>query len=113
VSAPAHSHALKSPGGESGARDASLTLTAQCSNCAAWRAASPAGAGHASTQVNGFCSRGLYPDAGALLCQKYTASHAFQQQIISTMLKEEGPMAMPVKLVSGRKSVKKLTRGKR
>lgn len=87
-------------------RDASLTLTAQCSNCAAWRATGPAGAAHASMEVNGFCSRGLYPDAGALLCKQYTASHAFQQQIISTMLKEEGPMAMPVKLMGGRKSAK-------
>jgi hypothetical protein len=90
-----------------------MTLTAQCSNCAAWRTTAPGATSHATNEVNGFCTRGLYPDAGALLCQKYTASHAFQQQIISTMLKEEGPMAMPVKLVSGRKSVKKLTKGRR
>jgi hypothetical protein len=83
-----------------------MTLTAQCSNCAAWRSAGPAGAGHQTADVSGFCSRGLYPDAGALLCQSYTASHAFQQQIISTMLKEEGPMAMPVKLIGGRKSAR-------
>ncbi|GEM_PF-4565877 len=90
-----------------------MTLTAQCSNCAAWRTTTPGATGHATHEVSGFCTRGLYPDPGALLCQKYAASHAFQQQIISTMLKEEGPMAMPVKLVSGRKSVKKLTKGRR
>ena len=85
-----------------------MTLTAQCSNCASWRTTGASVAGHAAMDVSGFCSRGLYPDAGALLCQKYAVSHHFQQQIISTMLKEEGPMAMPVKLISGRKSVKKM-----
>ena len=83
-----------------------MTLTAQCSNCAAWRTTGASSPGHQTTDVGGFCSRGLYPDAGALLCQKYTASPSFQQQIISTMLKEEGPMAMPVKLVGGRKSAR-------
>lgn len=81
-----------------------MTLEAQCSNCAAWRH-TPSD-GHASAAGIGFCSRGLMPDAGSTLCQRYEASHAFKQQIISTMLREGGPMAMPVKLVGGRKSAR-------
>ena len=83
------------------------TLVAQCSNCASWRSA-PVNGGHASTDGLGYCARGLFPDEGKLLCAQYNVSHAFQQRIISTMLKEEGPMAMPVKLVGGRRSAKKL-----
>ena len=86
-----------------------MTLTAQCSNCASWRLTSAVG-GHASTEGVGYCAKGLFPDAGALLCRQYAASHSFQQQIISTMLKEGGPMAMPVKLIGGRKSARHLKR---
>lgn len=87
------------------------TLVAQCSNCASWRLTTGTG-GHASTEGVGYCSRGLFADAGALLCQKYEASSAFKQQIISTMLKEQGPMAMPVKLIGGRKSARNMRRNK-
>jgi hypothetical protein len=82
------------------------TLVARCSNCAAWRFTDAVG-GHASTADVGHCARGLSPDAGQPLCSRYEASHAFRQQIISTMLKEGGPMAMPVRLVGGRRSARK------
>lgn len=85
-----------------------MTLVAQCSNCASWTATPDLG--HATSAGVGFCSRGLLPDPGQALCGRYRVSHAFQQHIISTMLKEGGPMAMPVKLVGGRKSAKKLKR---
>jgi hypothetical protein len=81
------------------------TLVASCSNCAAWRLTTATG-GHASTEGVGYCARGLFPPASEPRCESYTASHAFQQAIISTMLKEGGPMAMPVKLIGGRKSAK-------
>lgn len=78
------------------------TLVAQCSNCTSWQKTPDFG--HATAAEQGFCGRGLYPDANALLCQRYDATPAFRNQIISTMLREEGPMAMPVKLVGGKKS---------
>lgn len=80
-------------------------LVAQCSNCVSWRQTPDHG--HATAANQGFCGRGLYPDAGQPLCQKYEATSAFKQKIISTMLIEQGPMAMPVKLVGGRQSAKK------
>jgi hypothetical protein len=82
------------------------TLVAQCSNCAAWRLTDAVG-GHASTDGVGYCARGLAPDAGKPLCSRYEATPAFRQQIISTMLKEQGPMAMPVRIVGGRRSARK------
>lgn len=93
-------------------RDARVTTTllAQCSNCAAWRE-QPALGGHVSTDGQGYCSRGLLPDEGKLLCGQYRASPAFQQRIIGTMLREEGPMAMPVRLVGGRRSARRHRRG--
>ena len=81
------------------------TLVAQCSNCTSWRLA-PTMGGHVSTDGMGYCAQGKMPDAGEVLCSRYNVSHTFQQRIISTMLKEEGPMAMPVKLIGGRKSAK-------
>lgn len=88
------------------------TLVAQCSNCASWRVA-PAMGGHVSTDGMGYCSKGKMPDAGQVLCSQYNVSHTFQQHIISTMLKEQGPMAMPVRLVGGRKSAKGHNKKKR
>lgn len=85
-----------------------MTLTAQCSNCAAWRHTSDNG--HATASHVGFCGRGLAPPQGQLLCQQYQASAAFKQEIISSMLKDHGPMAMPVKLVGGRRSAKEFTK---
>lgn len=66
--------------------------------------------GHASTQGLGFCSRGFFPAQGEPRCDKYEVSARFRNEIISTMLREGGPMAMPVKLVGGRKSARKLQR---
>lgn len=86
-----------------------MTLVAQCSNCASWQKAPlDAGAGHATLAVSGFCGRSLAADPGDVLCQQYQASKAFAQEIISTMLKEQGPMALPVKLVGGRQSARRL-----
>jgi hypothetical protein len=62
------------------------------------------------SQATGFCMKGLLPDEGKPLCGSYQVSVAFKNEIISTMLKEGGPMAMPVKLVGGRKSAKKMRR---
>lgn len=89
------------------ARDATLTLVAQCSNCAHWR--NDPQPGHASLS-QGFCLKGLAPEPGAILCPTYNVSHAFKNEIISTMLIEGGPMAMPVRLVGGRKSARKKKR---
>ena len=79
-------------------------LVAQCSNCVSWRHTPDHG--HATAANQGFCGKGLYPDAGQPLCQRYEATSAFKQHIISTMLTEHGPMAMPVKLVGGKRSAK-------
>lgn len=85
-------------------------LVAQCSNCNSWRTTQALG-GHATTDGLGYCGKGLYPDAGAVLCQKgYEPTHAFQQKIISTMLKEQGPMALPVKLMGGRQSAREMNK---
>lgn len=67
--------------------------------------------GHATTDGVGYCGKGLFPDAGAVLCQKgYEPTHSFKQQIISTMLKEQGPMALPVKLMGGKKSAREMNK---
>lgn len=79
-----------------------MTLLAQCSNCASWRTSAPVG-GHVSTGGMGFCHRGLFPAQGELLCAKYEVSSAFKNEIISSMLKEHGPMAMPVKIMGGKR----------
>lgn len=97
-----------SPRGAFPKRDARVTLLAQCSNCASWR--HTADHGHVTASNVGFCGRGLFPPQGQLLCQQYQASAQFRQDIISSMLKDHGPMAMPVKLVGGRRSAKELTR---
>ena len=81
-----------------------MTLNAECSNCAAWRTTPDFG--HATSAGQGFCGKALAPPQGEPLCQQYEASHAFKQLIISTMLKEQGPMALPVKLVGGKKSAR-------
>ena len=81
-----------------------MTLVAECSNCAFWQ--NTPNLGHATSAGVGFCGKALFPPQGEPLCQQYEASHAFKQLIISTMLKEQGPMALPVKLVGGRKSAK-------
>lgn len=85
-------------------------LMAQCSNCVSWTRTPDLG--HPTASNVGFCGRGLAPDAGQLLCQRYEATPAFKQLIISTMLKEQGPMAMPVKLVGGKRSAKEFTKKK-
>lgn len=82
-----------------------MTLLAQCSNCVSWRFTEDLG--HATAANVGFCGKGRAPDAGAHLCQShYEATPRFKQQIISQMLVEGGPMAMPVKLVGGQKSAR-------
>lgn len=81
-------------------------LVAQCSNCASWRHTPDHG--HVTAANVGFCGRGLFPPQGEPRCDRYEITPAFRQQIISTMLKEQGPMAMPVKLVGGRQSAKKM-----
>ena len=87
-------------------------LVAQCSNCMQWRHTPDVG-GHATASGVGFCGRGLFPPQGEPRCDQYEITPAFKQLIISTMLKEQGPMAMPVKLVGGRQSAKKLQRQRR
>ncbi len=82
-----------------------MTLQAQCNNCASWVQPAPDPV-RPTLSGPGFCGRNLAPPAGEVLCHQYTTSRAFQQQIISTMLKEQGPMAMPVKLMGGRKSAR-------
>lgn len=84
-------------------------LVAACSNCAAWRHTPDVG--HATASGVGFCSQGWFPPQGEPRCDKYVASEAFRQKIISTMLKEQGPMAMPVRLVGGRRSAKEMRKG--
>lgn len=86
------------------------TLVASCSNCAAWRHTPDMG--HATSANVGFCGRGLYPPQGEPRCDSYQITEAFKQQVISSMLKEHGPMAMPVKLVGGRKSAKNFRKGR-
>lgn len=85
-----------------------MTLVAQCSNCASWRHTEDHG--HATSANVGFCGRGLFPATGEVLCPQYQATPAFKQQIISSMLKDHGPMAMPVRLVGGRESARKMRR---
>lgn len=82
-----------------------MTLLAQCSNCVSWR--HTVDQGHATAANVGYCGLGRVPDAGAHLCQShYQATPAFKQEIISSMLKDHGPMAMPVKLMGGRRSAR-------
>lgn len=81
-----------------------MTLQAECSNCAFWQKTPEQG--HATAAGIGFCGKGILPPQGEPLCQQYQASAAFKEQIISAMLKDHGPMAMPVKLVGGRRSAK-------
>ena len=85
-----------------------MTLLAQCSNCQSWRRTTDNG--HATASNVGYCGKGLFPAQGALLCDKYQATPQFKQDIISSMLKDHGPMAMPVKLVGGKRSAKEFTR---
>lgn len=80
------------------------TLVASCSNCASWRHTPDHG--HATSANVGFCGRGLFPAQGEPRCADYQITDAFKQQIISSLLKEHGPMAMPVKLVGGTKSAR-------
>lgn len=80
------------------------TLVASCSNCVSWRHTPDLG--HATSANVGFCGKGLYPAQGEPRCGSYQITEAFKQQVISTMLKEQGPMAMPVKLVGGKKSAR-------
>lgn len=79
-------------------------LIAACSNCASWRHTPDMG--HATSANVGFCGRGLFPATGEPRCESYQITDAFKQQIISSLLKEHGPMAMPVKLVGGKKSAR-------
>ena len=81
-----------------------MTLEAACSNCVSWTRTPDHG--HATSAGQGFCGTGLYPDAGKLFCGRYQITSAFKQQIISSMLKDHGPMAMPVKLMGGQKSAR-------
>lgn len=86
-----------------------MTLQAECANCASW-VKPPMDPARPTTAGPGFCGKALAPPTGELLCDKYEASAAFKQAIISAMLKEEGPMALPVKLVGGRKSAREANR---
>lgn len=79
-------------------------LVASCQNCARWRTTPDHG--HATAAGVGFCALGLLPPLGEPRCDRYQVTEAFKQQIIASMLKEHGPMAMPVKLVGGRRSAK-------
>lgn len=82
-----------------------MTLEASCSNCVSWTRTPEDG--HATSAGQGFCGVARAPDVGALLCQShYRPTPAFKQEIISSMLKDHGPMAMPVKLMGGRKSAR-------
>jgi len=65
-----------------------------------WRAnPDAANTSHATAQVAGTCAKGLAPEAGEARCNDgYEANARFAQAIISAMLKEEGPMAMPIPL---------------
>lgn len=84
------------------------TLVASCSNCTSWRHTPDMG--HATSANVGFCGRGLFPPLGEPRCDRYEITHGFKQQIISTMLKEHGPMAMPVKLMGGKRSAKDINK---
>ncbi len=75
------------------------TLEAACENCASWT--KNAESTHESA-TTGMCARSLVPDAGQPLCGEYEAGPAFTQALISAMMKDIGPMAMPVKLVGMR-----------
>lgn len=86
-----------------------MTLNAECSNCAAW-VRPPADPARPTLSGPGFCGKNLTPPEGEPLCDKYEVSAAFKQAIISAMLKEEGPMALPVKLVGGRQSARRFQR---
>lgn len=88
-----------------------VTLLAQCSNCQSWRHTTDNA--HATASNVGFCGRGHSPPQGEHLCAQYQATPRFRQEIISSMLKDHGPMAMPVRLVGGRRSAKDLTRKRR
>ncbi|HUR68677.1 MAG TPA: hypothetical protein VM370_05475 [Candidatus Thermoplasmatota archaeon] len=81
-----------------------MTLVASCSNCVSWRHTPDHG--HATAANVGFCSRGIFPPQGEPRCESYQISERFKQEVISSMLKEHGPMAMPVKLVGGKRSAK-------
>lgn len=83
-------------------------LLASCSNCRSWTTTPDLG--HATSAGQGFCARGLHPEPGKLLCGQYQITEAFRQQVLSSMLKDHGPMAMPVKLVGGRRSAKEHNR---
>lgn len=85
-----------------------MTLTAQCSNCQSWRHTPDMG--HATSAGVGFCGKGIFPPQGEPRCDQYVITEAFKQQVISSMLKEHGPMAMPVKLVGGRRSAREQNR---
>ena len=88
-----------------------MTLTAACANCASWTKSAPDPA-RPTLAGPGWCHRGLTPPEGEPLCQAYEASPAFKQANISAMLKDKGPMAMPVKLVGGRRSAKEFRRAR-
>jgi len=81
------------------------TLVASCSNCTSWRFTPDVG--HATSANVGFCGLGLYPAQGEPRCDSYQITPTFTQHVISSMLKEHGPMAMPVKLVGGKQSARK------
>ena len=83
-------------------------LVASCSNCASWRHTPDLG--HATSANVGFCGRGMSPPQGQPRCDSYQITEAFKQQIISSLLKEHGPMAMPVKLVGGKKSAREINK---
>lgn len=89
-------------------RDVSLTLVASCSNCTSWRFTPDQG--HATSANVGFCGRGLYPAQGEPRCDSYEITDAFKQHVISSMLKEHGPMAMPVKLMGGKRSAAEINK---
>lgn len=87
-------------------------LVARCSNCASWQKTPDLG-GHLTASELGFCGRGLFPPPGEPRCDKYVVGERFRQEIIGTMLREQGPMAMPVKLVGGKRSARDLNRKQR
>ena len=78
------------------------TLVAACSNCASWRQTPDMG--HATSANVGFCGKGLFPAQGQPRCESYQITPAFQQQIISSLLKDHGPMAMPVTFAGGKRA---------
>jgi hypothetical protein len=84
------------------------TLVASCSNCTSWRHTPDHG--HATSANVGFCGKGLFPPQGEPRCESYQITDAFKQKLISAMMKDQGPMAMPVKLIGGQKSAKQQNR---